>query len=72
MCSMTVIEHEIAFYKQMCKRAPQDKDFYLAKVETLEYQKSNIEMQVGQKLMTIESYCKTVKRYLNKVTKLHA
>lgn len=72
MCSMTVILHEIDFYKAMCDRAPADKDFYSAKAETLEYQKDNLETQIGNGLMTIDSYLAKVKRYLEKVQNLHA
>lgn len=43
-----------------------------AKVDTLEYSKSTIEMQVSRGLMSEQVYIMKVKGYLSKVTKLHA
>ena len=61
---MTVIVHELDFYRAMCDKVPEDRDYYEAKIESLTYSQGNLETQIQNGLTTIESYMASVKKYL--------
>jgi len=67
MCAISVIEHEIAFVKNLANKARGDeKDYYLSKVDSLEFSKSNIEDSVGSGLITPEKYVADIKKFRQK------
>ena len=66
MCSMGVIEHEINYLTEMSKRPgleEEDKDYFVSKIDSLNFAKGSIETNVSTGITTMESYVKSVKKY---------
>ena len=67
MCAISVIEHEIAFVTNLAAKSKGDeKDYYLSKVDSLEFSKTNIEDSVGSGIITPEKYVENIKKFRHK------
>ena len=64
MAAMSVIEAEIELMRKFIKQtSSHEKEFYQSKMESLEFQKSTIETNIGIGIVTPEKYLKDVKAY---------
>ena len=64
MKANSVIEHEIAYLKELIKKVKgDDKSYYENKLEALEFEKENLESSVASGLITAEKYIANVKAY---------
>lgn len=70
MCAVSVLEHEIQYLKDKVKVRSPEQDYFLTKIETLEFQKSALEDNVGNGIITPDKYLKNLKAYRDKQTKL--
>lgn len=64
MKAISVIDHEIAYLKELITKVKGDeKSYYESKLEALEFEKENLESSVASGLITPEKYIANVKAY---------
>jgi len=67
MKAISVIEHEIAYLKELIMKIKgDDKSYYQSKLEALEFEKESLESSVATGLITPEKYIANVKVYAQK------
>jgi hypothetical protein len=67
MKAISVIEHEIAYLKELIMKIKgDDKSYYQSKLDALEFEKESLESSVATGLITPEKYIANVKAYAQK------
>lgn len=72
MCAISVIENEVTFLQAMVKKMPQgdEREFFEAKMESLQFNKGTLETNVQTGVMTPDKYLVSIKKYLKQVQSL--
>ena len=73
MCSVTVMDHEIEYLKNKCKKLKGgDLEFFQSEIENLEFNKESLVTSIQNEFITLSKYITDMKKYTKNVDKLRA
>lgn len=73
MCSVTVMDHEIEYLKNKCKKLKGgDLEFFQSEIENLEFNKTSLVTSIQNEFITLSKYITDMKKYTKNVDKLRA